>query len=101
MVPLDVAPYCIAQGDRALLRGLNVVGLKRNGADRNTVRLLKEAFKTVFLSGLSLTEALNHPSLAVDNPCVAIFREFLKTPKRGFVRPDFLISVKQSEEVAS
>ena len=38
MVVMDVAPYCTAQGDRAELAGLNVVGLQRHGFTRGADR---------------------------------------------------------------
>lgn len=87
MVPLDVAPFTIAQGDRASLKGLNVIGMRRAGISRDSIRLVKEAYKTVFLSGLTLNEALTSLPLQNSDIAVAAFKEFLSTPKRGFVRP--------------
>jgi UDP-N-acetylglucosamine acyltransferase len=92
MVPLDVAPFCIAQGDRAELRGLNVVGMRRSGMDRTTISAVKAAYKAVFISGLTLGEALQSPELGVDNDAVRDFRSFLSQPKRGFLRPPSRIS---------
>lgn len=34
MLPLDIPPYCIAQGQRARLVGLNLVGMRRGGLSR-------------------------------------------------------------------
>jgi UDP-N-acetylglucosamine acyltransferase len=87
MVPLDVAPYCIAQGDRAEIRGLNVVGMRRSGMDRATLQSVKDAYKMVFMSGLTLAQALKEPSMNVDNAPVQAFRLFLSQTKRGFLRP--------------
>jgi UDP-N-acetylglucosamine acyltransferase len=87
MVPTDVAPFCIAQGDRAVLHGLNVIGLRRKGYGRASVQALKAAYKAVFGSKLLLADALKEPALHVDDPAVNTFREFLSVPKRGFVRP--------------
>lgn len=100
MAVQDVAPFCIAQGDRATLRGLNVVGMRRMGVDRNSLKLLKDAYKTVFLSGLGLKEALDTPALTVDNPHVKVFRDFLATPKRGFSRPPKGAEAETVEEEA-
>lgn len=87
MVSQDVAPFCIAQGDRAQLRGLNVVGMRRMGMDRPSMKLIKEAYKAIFLSGLRLEEAIKHPALLEQNDHVRQFREFFLEPKRGYVRP--------------
>jgi UDP-N-acetylglucosamine acyltransferase len=44
----DVIPYAIAVGNRASLRGLNIVGLKRAGLPRAEIQLLRKAYNTIF-----------------------------------------------------
>jgi UDP-N-acetylglucosamine acyltransferase len=44
----DVIPYGSAMGERAQLAGLNLVGLKRRGFDRDTIHALRHAFKALF-----------------------------------------------------
>ncbi|TPJ31724.1 acyl-ACP--UDP-N-acetylglucosamine O-acyltransferase [Mesorhizobium sp. B2-7-2] len=44
----DVIPYAIAAGNRAKLRGLNIVGLKRSGLPRSEIYLLRKAYRTIF-----------------------------------------------------
>jgi UDP-N-acetylglucosamine acyltransferase len=58
MVTMDVPPYCMAQGDRAELSGLNVIGLQRHGFQEEQVGRIKEAYKILFRSKLALTEAV-------------------------------------------
>jgi UDP-N-acetylglucosamine acyltransferase len=53
----DVAPYCMVQGDRAALAGLNLVGLQRNGFDEAQLGRVKDAYKIVFRQQLGLKEA--------------------------------------------
>jgi UDP-N-acetylglucosamine acyltransferase len=43
MVSMDVPPFCTVAGDRARLRGLNLVGLRRRGFGPATIRALKRA----------------------------------------------------------
>jgi len=45
MVPHDVPPFCLVQGDRARLVGLNEVGLKRHGYTSQEVLNLRRAYK--------------------------------------------------------
>ncbi|WP_292661160.1 acyl-ACP--UDP-N-acetylglucosamine O-acyltransferase, partial [Nitratifractor sp.] len=40
----DIPPYCLAEGNRAVLRGLNLTGLRRN-VERKTVDALKSAYR--------------------------------------------------------
>ena len=44
----DVIPFAIAMGNRASLRGLNIVGLKRSGLPRSEIHLLRRAYRTIF-----------------------------------------------------
>ncbi len=44
----DVIPYAIAVGNRASLRGLNIIGLKRSGLPRSEIYLLRKAYRTIF-----------------------------------------------------
>ncbi|MFL5271916.1 MAG: acyl-ACP--UDP-N-acetylglucosamine O-acyltransferase [Anaeromyxobacteraceae bacterium] len=53
----DVAPYCIVQGDRAELAGLNLTGLQRAGYGDEKLARVKDAYKIVFRQKLGLREA--------------------------------------------
>ena len=44
----DVIPYGMVLGDRATLRGLNWVGLKRAGTDRETLARLRKSYRQLF-----------------------------------------------------
>lgn len=48
MVERDVPPFVIAAGDRARVRGLNKVGLARQGVPPASVSLLRSAYLAVF-----------------------------------------------------
>jgi UDP-N-acetylglucosamine acyltransferase len=99
MVPLDVAPFCIAQGDRASIRGLNIVGMRRAGLKKENIRAVKSAYETVFLSQLTLDEALEKMKALTDDPYAAIFHAFFLEKKRGFLRPS--LQTTQEETVTS
>lgn len=44
----DVVPYGMATGERAILKGLNLTGLKRHGFSRETLRKLLKFYQEVF-----------------------------------------------------
>ncbi len=48
MVVADVIPFGTAMGERAHLAGLNLVGLKRRGAEKADMHGLRSAFKELF-----------------------------------------------------
>ena len=44
----DVIPYGLVMGERAALAGLNIVGMKRRGIEREEIHALRNFFKKVF-----------------------------------------------------
>lgn len=46
----DVIPYGSVLGERAGLAGLNLVGLKRRGFDRDTIHALRDAYRQLFVA---------------------------------------------------
>jgi len=78
----DIPPFCMAEGNRATLRGLNLTGLRRN-VEREEINALKAAYKELFEQGNPLQEVAqtlfeNATSQYVKNLCT-----FIKTSKRG------------------
>ena len=55
-VEKDVIPFGSVIGNRAHLGGLNLIGLKRRGFDRETIRALREAYRAIFSGEGSLAE---------------------------------------------
>nr|WP_328765938.1 hypothetical protein [Devosia aurantiaca] len=56
MVDGDVIPYGMAIGNRAHLTGLNLVGLKRRGFERESIHRLRAAYRQIFASEGTLRE---------------------------------------------
>jgi UDP-N-acetylglucosamine acyltransferase len=54
----DVPPFVVVQGNRARVRGLNVVGLRRRGVPEESLRALSRAVRKLWLSRLTRAEAL-------------------------------------------
>ncbi len=87
MVGQDVPPYTIAAGDRARLRGVNTVGLRRRGFSEETITLIKRAYRILVLSKLKLGDALAR--IRAELPLVseiAHFVEFVEQSERGICR---------------
>jgi UDP-N-acetylglucosamine acyltransferase len=84
MVVHDVPPYCNATGDRAKLRGLNLIGLKRRGFDADQVRAIKSAYRLLFASGRPFSEARAHVAAELAGiPEVERLLAFLAASSRG------------------
>jgi len=53
----DVAPYCMVQGDRATVIGVNATGLQRSGFTEEQIGRVKDGYRIVFRQKLGLREA--------------------------------------------
>ncbi len=78
----DIPPYCLAEGNRAMLRGLNLTGIRR-ALPRDEINVLKIVYKKLFESGEPLQEVAQqiekeNPSLSTKN-----LIEFIMQSKRG------------------
>lgn len=78
----DVPPYCMAEGNRATLRGLNLTGLRRH-AERKDINALKSAYKELFELGRPLQDVANELLESTDNSYVKNLCEFISNTKRG------------------
>jgi UDP-N-acetylglucosamine acyltransferase len=54
----DVIPYALAVGNRASLRGLNIIGLKRSGMSRTEVQSLRRCYNMIFDRSRTVAENL-------------------------------------------
>jgi UDP-N-acetylglucosamine acyltransferase len=93
MCTQDVPPFTLAQGDRARLYGLNVVGLRRALFDPAVRRALQTAWRILFVSGLPRRAAEAKVGNQLGN--VAEVRElldFLKSSRRGVCRAPASVS---------
>ena len=83
----DVPPYVIVAGDRAVLHGLNRVGLKRHGFSERSLSALKKTYRILFRYGLTLNEAIARVHAEVEIvPEVENFIAFIKASSRGVTR---------------
>jgi UDP-N-acetylglucosamine acyltransferase len=88
MVVQNVPPFCIVQGDRAGLVGLNVEGLRRRGFPKDAVHALRAAYRALFRAGIPLRDAVQ--KLRAEGPLsppVEALLAFVESSKRGVCRP--------------
>jgi UDP-N-acetylglucosamine acyltransferase len=88
----DVPPFVMLNGNPAAAHGINVEGLKRRGFSREQISAIRQSYKLLYKSGLTLEEA----KLALDQQVaelapeqalhVKAMREFLDGSTRGIVR---------------
>jgi len=78
----DIPPYCLAEGNRATLRGLNLTGLRRH-LNRDDINRLKIVYKELFESGEPLQEVAQKLLKNEKSEIVKKLLEFVTKSKRG------------------
>jgi UDP-N-acetylglucosamine acyltransferase len=86
-VTKDAPPFSLVAGERATLRGINTVGLRRRGFPPESRRQIRRAYHLLFQSKLRLVAALAQVrEEGLDAPEVARLVAFLESSERGFAR---------------
>lgn len=87
MAAQDVPPFTVAQGDRARLFGLNVIGLRRAGFGLPAIQALRAAYRELFQQGIPLRLALEQVrEVYAEVPEVAELVAFVSGSTRGICR---------------
>jgi UDP-N-acetylglucosamine acyltransferase len=79
----DIPPFCLAEGNKAVLRGLNLTGLRRRFENREDIDAIKQAYKELFESGKPLQEVAKDLVENSVNKYVKELANFVLTTKRG------------------
>jgi UDP-N-acetylglucosamine acyltransferase len=88
----DVPPFVMLNGNPASAHGINSEGLKRRGFTAEQINAIRQAYKTLYKSGLTLEEAKTtideelHDLASSEQTHVKLFRDFLDVTTRGIVR---------------
>lgn len=86
-VAQDVPPFVIAQGNHATPFGINAVGLKRRGFDKDEMQAIRNAYKIIYRSEKTLDEAKAElAELAKQQPVVQQYLDFFSRSTRGIIR---------------
>ncbi|MEY2548668.1 MAG: UDP-N-acetylglucosamine acyltransferase [Verrucomicrobiota bacterium] len=83
----DVPPFMIADGNPAKVRGINIIGLERNGFTAESIRTIKEAFRLIYRSKFNTRQAVEaiQQELAASDEITQIV-EFIQASERGIIR---------------
>lgn len=81
-VSQDIPDFCLAEGNRAVVRGLNSVGLKRR-FERDDITAIQTAFRALFRSGQPIKETAASLLETNTNAKVAQLCRFIVESKRG------------------
>ena len=83
----DVPPFVMVGGRPTKPHGINSVGLERQGFSKDSILHIKRAYKTLYKSGLKLTEATEQLiSRKEEQPELKLMVEFLANSNRSILR---------------
>jgi len=78
----DIPPYCLAEGNRAKIKGLNLVGLRRK-LEKNDIDALKKAYKEIFRGNKQIKEVAQEILEKETNEKVQKLCNFILQTTRG------------------
>jgi len=81
----DVPPYMIVDGNPSLVRGVNVVGLKRKGFDAARRERIRTAYKILYRYDYSIPHALEELKKINDEHDIRELIDFIARSKRGIL----------------
>ncbi len=83
----DVPPFVMVNGNPAQPHGLNSEGLKRRNFSKETQQALRDAYKLIYRSGLTLVEVkVKLREMAASYPEVNVMLDFIESSQRGILR---------------
>ena len=82
-VAQDIPPFCLAEGNKAVLRGLNLTGSRRRFDNREDIDAVKHAYRELFESGKPLQEVAKELLETDENKYVKELAGFVVDTKRG------------------
>lgn len=89
LITMDTVPFTLCyggHGGRAVINGLNLVGMKRRKMPENEIKEIQKAYRTLFMSKLLLKDALKELEKS-SSVYVKEIIDFINSSKRGIARP--------------
>ena len=87
VITQDAMPYILTVGNRARSFGINVIGLERKKFTPESVQALRQAYRILFRSRLTLQEALDRIGRELPGQVeVAKLADFIRGSQRGVIR---------------
>lgn len=86
--PKDIPPFIIAAREPISYMGINIVGLRRHGFDKEQIDRIHSAYRTIYQSGMNVTQAIS--TLKEDEMAqydeIRYIINFIESSARGIIR---------------
>ena len=91
----DIPPYMMVDGNPSMVRGINLVGLKRKGFNVERRDMIKTAFKILYRKKYSLSHAVQELKQMKNSQDIELLLEFIEKSKRGIL---FKTTINEKEK---
>ena len=78
----DVLPYSLVYGNRSILQGVNIIGLRRKNISNEKIKKLKETFDFIFKNEYYMENLKNLPEKLFNDEIVKDIVNFLNNDKK-------------------
>jgi UDP-N-acetylglucosamine acyltransferase len=84
----DVPPFMIADGNPAVVRGINLVGLERHIFSEDAIRRIRDAYRILYRGKMNVHQAAEKIRVELLDSCAEIQQllDFILTSQRGIIR---------------
>ena len=83
---MDIPPYIIAGKEPTRYCGINIIGLRRRGFDKDTIDLIHNAYRLLYSKGI-LAEGIEEVRKNLpETPEIKYIIDFVSSSKRGIIR---------------
>ncbi len=83
VVTQDIPPYCLAEGNRAKLKGINLIGLRRRFENKEDINEIKKTYKTLFRTSKALKDTAQELLKKANNEHIKLMCNFVINTTRG------------------
>lgn len=83
----DIPPYIIAGREPIAYAGINLIGLKRRGFDKDIIVNIRDAYRIIYQSGLNRSEALTRVEQEIPmSKEIEYIIDFIRSSERGIIK---------------
>ena len=78
----DILPYSLIYGNRSILQGVNIIGLRRKNISNNRINNIKKTFDIIYKDNNHMANIKDIPEEIINDDCVKEIVNFLNSDKK-------------------
>jgi UDP-N-acetylglucosamine acyltransferase len=78
----DILPYSLIYGNRSILQGVNIIGLRRKNISNSRINNIKKTFDIIYKDNNHMANIKDIPEEIINDDCVREIVNFLNSDKK-------------------